>query len=370
MKRLLAINKFTPPDSAPTAKLLESLCRRLHELGWDVEYLNAGSSYRQFKKTGWKRWVSELTSHLRLLWGGLTAEKPSVIFCLSDPPALLVTAALIARCRRVPLVHWVMDVYPQIAVALGELKAGSPIERLVSLSMRWAYDQCCRIGCMDQDMAKALDLQNDPRLHLCPPWPPVDTPVPEKSAAPSGDRIRWIYSGNLGRAHEYETLLNAQRILEEKNLPIELIFQGGGPLWQPAQQLSQQLGLRHCKWLGYVSDQDLILSLLASNVLIATQKTETQGLLWPSKLALLRLLPRPIVWIGPSDGTISKEFSEGQHGACFEPGEDVKLAEWLALHKPRLLLMEPFTDGSVLRKTLAQTQDRAITDWIELINQL
>ncbi len=157
-------------------------------------------------------------------------------------------------------------------------------------------------------------------LHRRRPSSPV-APAPEWT---------WMYSGNLGRAHEWETLLQAQALLEERGLPCRLLFQGGGPSWPLAKARAAELKLKQCDWKGYAPEAELQASLLRARVLVITQKPETQGLLWPSKLSLATTLPRPLLWIGPVDGAIARKISKLPHArAFFAPGHAAQVADWL-----------------------------------------
>jgi hypothetical protein len=331
--RILVINKYVPPEPAPTAALIGDLAEILRSKGAEVSHLGATVGYRGARPQGWRRWLHEIQLLLRLLWAGMTSNRPDCILCLSDPPGVLFVAALLARLKGAKLVHWAMDVYPDTAAALGEVRRGSLVHRLAGLAMSFAYRSCKLVACLDTDMLRHLRLSEDPRAFISPPWPPLRIHLPDTPVTPTTSRIRWMYSGNLGRAHEYETLLRAQQVLEKAGLPFELVFQGAGNAWAAAQQLAADLGLQQCHWEGYASSENLVHSLLEAHVLVATQRQEVKGLLWPSKLAVLKLLPRPIVWVGPLDGSIAADLRshDSQHGV-FAVGDFRGLAEWLAQH--------------------------------------
>lgn len=332
--RILLINQFVPPDEAPTSRLLGELGDALQGLGWEVDYLGGASRYRGKPLRGWRRWLRDARTHLRVLWRGLWVARPDVILCLTDPPALVFTAALVAGSRGSRLAHWAMDVYPEIAGALGELRRESLIYRMVKKAAMFGYERCNIIGCLDEDMADVLGVANDPRRHDCAPWPPVDLAVPEEFIPSQSSRIKVVYSGNLGRAHDFETLLRAQRILEDEDSGIDLVFQGGGPNRQRALEMADALGLKHCYWLDYASDESFVSSLMDAHVLAATQCPETRGLLWPSKLALMQLLPKPILWVGPVDGSIARMLKgHTTLAGVFTPGQEQEIARWLMDHR-------------------------------------
>ena len=79
--------------------------------------------------------------------------------------------------------------------------------------------------------------------------------------------------------------------------------------------------MRQVEWRGYVDEAELPASLLRCHALAVTQRPEARGLLWPSKLGLVMSLPRPIVWIGPTDGAIAAELRALPHAGIFAPGQ-------------------------------------------------
>ena len=162
----------------------------------------------------------------------------------------------------------------------------------------------------------------------------------------------WIYSGNLGRAHEWETLLAAQAIIENRDGEMRLLFQGGGPSWPAARERATQLGLKRCDWQPYVNEAELPASLMGAQVCAVTQIPSTRGCLWPSKLGLVRTLPRPLLWIGPVDGAIARELREVPHAGVFSPGDAQAVADWLLDRKkqPAPVSREALTDSRAHRE--------------------
>jgi hypothetical protein len=90
-----------------------------------------------------------------------------------------------------------------------------------------------------------------------------------------------------------------------------------------------------------VAAEELPASLMAAEVLVVTQKPETCGLLWPSKLALVGSLPRQILWVGPTDSAIARDLALIAGAGVFAPGDAEGVAKWLTengLKKVRVAL--------------------------------
>ncbi len=379
--RILLLNQFVPPDEAPTARLLGDLKEHLETLGCIVTLLGANTGYQGGAKTGLSRLLRDAKAHLNLLWKGLRLGPFDWIVCLTDPPGLPFTSAILARIKRARLAHWAMDVYPQVAVKLGALPDGLP-SRLVAAAMRFGYRDSNPLVALDEDMKQVLETCGGARIHVLPPWPPLptlnsplstskspppisDTPTfdvqrssptsdtqafdvqhstfevqsssPISGGAAASPQRTWLYSGNLGRAHEYKDLLETQRLLEASGAPWQLVFQGSGPCRNEAQALASQLGLKNCHWQPYAPSDQLLPSLLAADVLIASQKESLQGLLWPSKLALMTLTARPILWLGPTQGQIATDLAAASPlNGLFSPGHPEAIAQWLSSLPPKV----------------------------------
>ncbi|NJK91180.1 MAG: glycosyltransferase family 4 protein [Blastochloris sp.] len=139
----------------------------------------------------------------------------------------------------------------------------------------------------------------------------------------------WLYSGNLGRAHEWEALVEVQALLEKEGVPARLVFQGGGALRDRVEERAREMKLLRCEFRGYVTAEQLAGSLLEARVLVVTRRVETQGLLWPSKLALMLELPRSILWVGDVDGAAAARLGRSSSCGVFKPGAVKEIAQWL-----------------------------------------
>jgi hypothetical protein len=173
----------------------------------------------------------------------------------------------------------------------------------------------------------------------------------------------WLYSGNLGRAHEWETLLAAQAVLEKRGLDIRLLFQGGGPARSAAESRSAELGLQQCEWRDYVREAELPNALGRAQVLVATQLPAAQGLLWPSKLALILSLPRPILWVGPTMGAIASRLRDLPNTGIFAPGQAEEVADWL-----QALRAQPVVSAAPAVDPVAQ-REAALAAWQQLLER-
>jgi len=333
--RVLFLNQYGEGDSSPTARLVAELAEELRRSGTEVHVSGAGSYGA--RASGRRRWLGELKAHTRLFWQALIVPRPDVIVSLTSPACLLLPALFVAKLRGARSVHWAMDLYPDIALALGEIRPG-PLFRLLRYAMRFAYWNCDAVVVLDEDMRDHLQRHYQIRPRVIPLWPSAEflRQMTEPVPPPDEDRWIWLYSGNLGQAHDWRTMLEAQAILEARGLPIWLAIQGDGRGFREAQAFANQHGLVHCLFRSYVPREDVVSSLLSARAWVATRKPEAAGLLWPSKLVLLRILPRPLAWIDSPHSAVSRDLAKRNATKIFVPGEAKALADWLetCFHQP------------------------------------
>jgi colanic acid biosynthesis glycosyl transferase WcaI len=357
--KVLILNQYAPPDPSPTAVLAGEIARLLEQQGHEGVCLSGGGSYAA-GRGGWRRWANELLCLGRMLVAGLTARGVGAVVVMTSPPCALLVGVLVAGWHRARLIHWVMDLYPETAVALGE--CGPGLGKVVGALMAPAYRRCALVIALDGDMADRLRQSYGVKAAVLPPWPPaqcIPAPSPAGAELRSGERRIWMYSGNLGRAHDWETLLGAQEILEKDGGRWELVFQGGGAGYREAQARAEKRGLRHCRSMPYAKPGSLVESLLAADVLVATRRPALRGLLWPSKLALLQTLPRPLVWVGETEGAVAQFLREREATAAFASGDSRGLADWLQALAP---------SGRTLRPpTLDEVRQKAGGHWLGLM---
>jgi glycosyltransferase involved in cell wall biosynthesis len=358
--RILFLNQYFPPDPAPTGILLREVADALAEAGHEVVFASAGQDYRGGQGRG-SRMRRELHGLWNIFRSALKAGRIDAVVSATSPPLLVFPAAVIAKIRGARHYHWLFDRYPELATALGEIRPGIA-ERAFSGAAGWAYRAATGVVALDQDMVDRLK-PHGVQARIIPPW--VFRSLLEARAAqlpgdapPGGQEPVWLYSGNLGRAHEWKTLLDAQQIIESTGSPWRLVFQGGGPAWPAAREYAERLGLKRCEWRPYVPEAELPASLLAADVLVVTQKPETCGLLWPSKLALATSLPRPILWVGPVDRAIARDLAAIPGTGIFPPGAAKPVADWLV------------TSGSTPRtdvRDAAAVRAAGLRDWVALV---
>lgn len=289
---------------------------------------------------------------------------------------------------RSTIVHWCHDVYPQAAVADGVLRADSLIVRMLNRILRIAYRRCDVIAdlgtCMREKMLEARgergrevasgeglvargeigatvggadlsrsvgdgepeglrpsahdaneerdgerrDLQT--RFVTVTPWSLVepesvvesDARVREKLFGTA--RLGLLYSGNLGRAHEFEGFLSLARRLRTDE--IGLCFAGRGPRMEELRQLVDSAD-SNIHFAGFASEEELALRLGAADIHLVSLRESWTGTVVPSKFFGALAVGRPVLFVGSDQCAIAQWIRRFRVGWVLSPGDEDAVAD-------------------------------------------
>lgn len=330
---VLLLNQFFWPDGAPTGLLLEDVAKELTRLGCRVTVICSHGSYHEqrhdqappvrilkapglpYSRTRLGRlfsWVTFLVwASLRTLFVG----RVDVVLTMTSPPGLSVIGAALKWFRKSRFWIWEMDVYPDVATALGAIKSNSwparVIGRLMHASRRQAdgiiaIGSCMRDRLLDHDFGSAG--LNPSRVVVAENW--SDSRLIRATSLPVGGPLRVLYSGNLGLAHETDTI--GQVILRLRNSKkVHFTFAGGGSRQREIKALCELHRIENVSFEPYVEREKLSDRLAQCHVGLVTLRPGCEGTLVPSKTYSLLAAGRPILYIGPEGSTLARIAGDG-----------------------------------------------------------
>jgi colanic acid biosynthesis glycosyl transferase WcaI len=365
MKRLVFLNRFFYPDLSATSQVLSDLAFHLAALGEDVHVVTSQQLYyspraslpRQevinnvhihrvpttwFGRAGlWGRGI-DYASYYGSMWLRARAlvGPGDVVIAKTDPPLTSVVAMLVTRERGARLVNWLQDIYPETAAELGvplmQGLLGRSLGHLRDVSLRSAVANIA----VGEQMGKRIRLRGvvPDHVYVIPNWT-NDEEVCSLAHEENPLRSEWGltrrfvagYSGNLGRAHEFETVLSAaQRLRDHPH--IVFLFAGGGYQFDQLARAVTARNLQHVfRFVEYQRPQMLKYSLNVPDVHLISLKPELEGLIVPSKFYGIAAVGRPMISIGASDGEIARLLRQHECGLVIEPGNGDALAEALVV---------------------------------------
>lgn len=362
--KILFLNRFYFPDISATSQLLTDLAQHLARAGWDVHVITGRQRYddprarlpaqevvegvrihrvpstRFGRDAIAGRAVDSLTFCIaaagRLLRLAIAGD---IIVAKTDPPLVSVIGAWVARRRGARLVNWIQDVFPEVAQQLGVRLAGGPAgriaKRLRDYSLRSSDANVVLSESMAVTLRRLVDRPTGPGLAIRTIHNWADgslvQAVPREANRMRvewglGDAFVLGYSGNIGRVHEFDTLLNAAERLRDVG-DLAIVFSGTGKQADRIREEVDRRGLdRLFRFHGYQPRDRLGEALCVADVHLVSLKPELEGLVVPSKFYGIAAAARPALFVGDAHGELAALIRECGCGVVVAAGDDAALA--------------------------------------------
>ena len=347
--KILLLNQFFWPDSAATSQLLTDLARGLKQRGHEVTAICADGGYANKDESGnpnvsihrvkalpfARGKIGRILSYGSFLVScavnGLLVKKPDLVITLTTPPLLSLIGTLIKSFRGSRHFIWEMDVYPDVAIDLNYIKAGGLIDRLTGALVDFSRRKADGILALGNCMRRRLMARGIPGeiIHVADNWADgqLIRPIPRPASAAS---LLVLYSGNLGLAHDVDTMAGAMEQLKSDSR-FRFVFAGGGPLRKDLEALCKQKNISGAEFRSYSQREKLSDSLGNCDIGLITQRKSCLGSVVPSKVYGLMAAGRPVLFIGPVESTVAEIINRFQCGWHVDNGDTEGLIQLLNL---------------------------------------
>ena len=263
----------------------------------------------------------------------LTGGKYDAIFVYEPSPITVGLPAMIMKaCKGAPILFWLQDLWPESLSATGAVKSAAilkPVEQLV----RWMYKWFDCILIQSRAFGPAVEqLGGNPRKIRYFPngaeslYRPVAVPsnAPEHKLMPDGFRV--TFAGNIGAAQDFDTIVEAARLLKSKT-DIHWIIIGDGRMKDQVERTIQREGLTdNVHLLGRHPPERMPYFFSLSDALLVTLKKDPIfSLTIPSKVQAYLACGRPIV--AALDGEGARVIQEANAGLTCSTQNPAGLAE-------------------------------------------
>jgi glycosyltransferase involved in cell wall biosynthesis len=402
-RKAIFVNRFYFPDESATSQMLTDIARGLAGADIDIVVVTSRQlydapdtvleAYEHIDGVEVNRvWTSRfgrarligraidyaafyVTATWRLLW---LLRHNDILIVKTDPPMLSILGAIVARLRGAVLINWLQDVFPEVATQLSpnllpQWVAGT-LRNLRDRSLRFAY---CNVvlgeRMREHLLSSGVAMQ---KIAIIENWADDTAIAPQ---IPDATRLRKsnglvgkfvvAYSGNLGRAHEYHTFLQAAQVLRAE-VDIVFLMIGGGAQWQPLRAAVDYHQLSNFVFMPYQPRESLADSLSAADIHLISLLPTLEGLIVPSKFYGIIAAGRPAIFIGDLDGELARKIRRADCGAVVGIARGNELAAVLSQLRAE---PERVKAQGVRARQLFERQhtlSHAVDKWRQLIQSL
>jgi colanic acid biosynthesis glycosyl transferase WcaI len=343
---VILIYHFFHPDDVVSARHYSDFAAELAIRGWDVTVLTSNRYCRYPKekitvkeedwngvhiirvpRMGWNQAhdVLRIGNALWMMIGWLIRlrrlPRADVIVLGSDPQfSQLLFPAIKALIRPKALVYWCFDLFPEAILADGASVPARLLARAIQPIMKRTYQSVDLMVDLGLCMRRRLDAHNHrAKRETLTPWALVEAerpepPDPATRHAMFGDAdLALLYSGNMGKAHDFMPFLHLARVLNRINPRIVFCFACRG---NRAGELRAAITARdtNVRLAPFAEESELEQRLNAADVHLLSLRPEWAGIVVPSKFFGSLAVGKPVIYAGPEFSSIAewvREFNVG-----------------------------------------------------------
>ena len=357
--KTIFINRYFYPDHSATSQLLSDLAFDLAHRGQPIHVITGGQLYNDARASlpdeetirgvrvhrvrtsrfGRARLVGRLLDYLTFYIGATwklwrLMQPGDVAVAKTDPPMMSVCAAAVVKFKRGVLVNWVQDLFPEVATSMevyGARFAAPMLRRIRNGSLRQGRHNVVLGEIMAQRLRDEGVASN--QITIIENW--ADGEAIQPVAKAENPLVReWSlegkfvvgYSGNMGRVHEFKTMIDAAEQLKDC-ARIMWMFIGDGMARPWLESEVAKRGLTNVQFRPYQPASHLRWSLSLPDVHVISLRPNLEGLIVPSKFYGVAAAGRPMIHLGDPDGEIARILHREQCGWAFCIGEVSPLAD-------------------------------------------
>jgi colanic acid biosynthesis glycosyl transferase WcaI len=225
-----------------------------------------------------------------------------IFVCQLSPVTVALPALVLKKLRKVPLLMWILDLWPESLAATGMVRSRKVLalaERLV----RFIYHGCDRILVASRGFVPSLYAKGvrEGQIEYFPNWfEPEYCILPEQRAETGRTRLpegfRVMFAGNIGVAQDFENILIAVEKLKA-HPDIHLIVIGDGRRFEWVKGEVQRRGLHgQVHLLGWYPPSEMAYLFAQADVMLVTLKKDPMfAMTIPGKIQSYMACGRPIV---------------------------------------------------------------------------
>jgi len=332
------------PDDVISAVLFGDLSSELVESGWRVTAFPClwgcrDESVRYSIREDWKgvairrlwrprfRQSTALGRIMNALWMvvrwsflALRHRSSVDVLILGTDPPLSILSALAWRALHpeTRIIHWCHDLFPEAAISDGFFSERSILVHLIRLILGRAYASCNSIIDLGPCMRALLErYSTGASRQTIVPWA-LDEPAEilpttgqERTRIFGTAHLALLYTGTLGRAHGYGSILDLLAILEPHGACMAFSLRGNRTEELKSAVAARNLDIRFPE---FTSSAELARRSACADIHVVSLRPEWSGTVVPSKFFGALAVARPVLFFGSEDSSVAEWIRKYQVG--------------------------------------------------------
>jgi len=353
MYSLVIISQFFYPSHASTSQLITDLAIGLKKQSYNVKiYTGTPSDSQEFHRIqvtrspdllqSSKSILGKLVSSLFFLIGALfhvtfKVHKTDSLLIASNPPYSGIIGIVFKFLRGGKYYFLLQDVFPESAILSGIIK---PETKLIFFLNKLIYLVCQnseKTIILSESMKKLMECKYPNLRNLCiiENWSIENIPLSIKENNSFANeygldkKFTVLYSGNIGRLHDIETLAETIKFLNTEQPDIQFVFIGDGAKLKLLKDYQEKFTLNNLLLLPFQPRELLSQTLTACDVALVSLVQGAESIVAPCKLYGMLASGRAIVSISEENSYIDNLLKSGDCGINCPPGNCEQLADIL-----------------------------------------
>lgn len=351
--KILLVTQYFSPEVTSCALRMDAFASTWSQMGHDVTVLTAVPNHPEgVIQAGYRRRLvvdeERSSARLRRVWvrasqskgasarlatygsfaamaglvGSLRISRPDVVVATTPPPFAAVAGAALASRYRVPFVLDVRDLWPEAAIAMGELGKGRATSALQSM-VQWLYRRADLVVAATEGFAQEIGHGAQVVPNGCDPRvarTPEEAGFAVRSRLDLGNRFLLGFVGNHGVCEGLDGVVEAMARLRE--VPdVHLLLVGDGPRRGELMRQAEAVGARNVTFHPSVPVEQVGAFLRAADVLVVPLQNDPHfATRFPAKMFDAWACARPVLigWDGDARRLVER-IGGGSFAPCGEP---------------------------------------------------
>jgi len=391
-KKIVVISEYFYPNERTDAFLLTEITKKLSEVNdgnievictselnssEELEFLDSKIVRLKKSKLNENNILLRIIKFLILtfklsLKAFFTIKKNDRVFLTTNPAFLIPVISIFRIFKSFEYTLLVYDVFPENISAAKIISKNSLFYKIIKKIYDWSYSKADRLIVIGRDMQEViLEKTNHTKpTYLIENWCNYESVKPEPKSENSilkklgiENKKVFLFAGNLGRVQGINTLLEASKLVKDKDFV--LLFIGDGAYKNEIVKFISNSENKNVYYAGSfpISQQNEFLN--ACDVSIISLAKDMYGLGVPSKSYYNMSAQKPLLYIGDKKSEISLVINEHNLGWTIEPDDEKKLAllideicknndKYLSMGKKSRKIVEQYFSKDVILNKYAQ----------------